>query len=653
MPGADSTPATLPLPTGGQPVALRPANRLKVFISYSRSDGAFADELVRGLEYDGDFEVSIDRTAIHEGEDWKARLGALIAAADTVVFVLSPKSAASPVCLWEVEEAAKLSKRIIPVQALPLIGTRPPERLAALNYVRFDPDDTGHPRSFMSGLAGLRRALTTDIAWLREHTRLLVRAREWDGAGRPENRLLIGPDIKAAERWLDGRPAEAPEATELHRDFITASATSEAQRQSVERARANRLQRAVTWTRLALAGATALAVVAGGAGWWAWQNKLVADAEKEKTEEALGKASELLDLLLPRIPVSWPADDMNSPDYRHLAVTPLGRETRGTTFDLEAPALELLLSSNAFDPIRLNDNVVVALRGAALAGGAIHRDVTALRLVEKRPDHSAFDSVFVVWHRPSGRLSGFVGSTVPNHKFIANAFRSYFGETSSVGAHILSTGAYGYRIGQHGGGRIRGAFRLGATPAEDGGPVAVRRTYNDLTYDVTDRWDVAVTFTNLHPAYAMDAFSSAGSLTIRGPVADGRPAADFAQFRGALGLDPTNPPAADNDKPVTIVILTGLDAAVASALLARGGVPSPADRATYLVRLRQGSRSDAVAKLQAALGVAPTGSFGPQTTAALGKRQFEALKWSDGIYSSEMDRLLGLCVLRGTDCKPK
>lgn len=36
--------------------------KLKVFISYSRDDMAFADELGAGLEYEGGFEVSIDRT---------------------------------------------------------------------------------------------------------------------------------------------------------------------------------------------------------------------------------------------------------------------------------------------------------------------------------------------------------------------------------------------------------------------------------------------------------------------------------------------------------------------------------------------------------------------------------------------------------------
>src|SRR5690349_7950247 len=121
------------------------ADRLTVFVSYSRGDAAFADEIEAGLEYDGGFDVLLDRHDIHEGEDWKRRLAALIAQADTVVFVLSPRSAASPICRWEVDYATSLSKRIVPIQAAPLGDVAPPPALAALNYVRFD-----EGRSFMA-----------------------------------------------------------------------------------------------------------------------------------------------------------------------------------------------------------------------------------------------------------------------------------------------------------------------------------------------------------------------------------------------------------------------------------------------------------------------------------------------------------------------
>src|SRR5215813_13852074 len=88
--------------------------KLRVFISYSRDDLRFADQLNAALDICG-FECVIDRQGISGGEDWKRRLGNLISEADTVVFVLSPTSARSEICAWEVEEveeAARHGKRI-------------------------------------------------------------------------------------------------------------------------------------------------------------------------------------------------------------------------------------------------------------------------------------------------------------------------------------------------------------------------------------------------------------------------------------------------------------------------------------------------------------------------------------------------------------
>jgi TIR domain len=53
------------------------AQRHKVFLSYSRSDVAFADQLVAALEAFG-FDPNVDRHNISGGEEWKARLGALL-----------------------------------------------------------------------------------------------------------------------------------------------------------------------------------------------------------------------------------------------------------------------------------------------------------------------------------------------------------------------------------------------------------------------------------------------------------------------------------------------------------------------------------------------------------------------------------------------
>jgi TPR repeat protein len=212
--------------------------KLRVFICYSREDLDFADQLNLALDAYG-FECFIDRQGISGGEDWKRRLGNLISEADAVVFVLSPTSARSEICAWEVEEATRLSKRILPVNCQPLKGASPPVRLRDLNYIFFHADPKAPGSGFGSGLAKLTTALNTDFDWLREHTRYLQRASEWDKGGRPANRLLSGHDIAEAKAWAARRPKSAPEPTALHLDFIRASeeeadARSNAQRKQLE-----------------------------------------------------------------------------------------------------------------------------------------------------------------------------------------------------------------------------------------------------------------------------------------------------------------------------------------------------------------------------------------------------------------------------------
>src|SRR5262249_46622088 len=185
------------------------------------------------------FKCLIDRHGISGGEDWKRRLGNLITEADTVVFVLSPSSARSETCDWEGEEAARLNKRILPMVCRPLEGGRPPPRLQKLDYSFFYKEPKVSGSGFGNGLAKLIAALSTDFDWLRDHTRYLQRAIEWDTGGRPANRLLSGDDIAEAKAWVARRPKGAPEPTALHLDFIRASeeeaeARSSAQRKQLE-----------------------------------------------------------------------------------------------------------------------------------------------------------------------------------------------------------------------------------------------------------------------------------------------------------------------------------------------------------------------------------------------------------------------------------
>jgi WD40 repeat protein len=217
--------------------------KLNVFISYSRDDLEFADVVDAALRLGG-FATTLDRHGISPGEDWKKRLGALIRDSDTVVFVTSPLSAKSEICAWEVKEAIRLGKRIVPVLSRALGDAKPPPELADLDYIFCYAEPKRPGSGFGPGLVSLSEALNTDLDWLREHTRYLQRAIEWDAGARAVNRLLSGPDIEAAKSWASSRPKNAPEPTELQRDFIKASETEEARQRSAEAQRLKEIEQA-------------------------------------------------------------------------------------------------------------------------------------------------------------------------------------------------------------------------------------------------------------------------------------------------------------------------------------------------------------------------------------------------------------------------
>ena len=129
------------------------AERPKVFISYSRTDGSvLADELVPGLQLAG-FDAFLDKHDIEKGIDWEERLGALILKADTVVFIITPAAVRSERCKWEIDRAVELGKRLIPVQWIKVNENDVPERLRRLNYTIF-----GEGQSFARPLAELSNA---------------------------------------------------------------------------------------------------------------------------------------------------------------------------------------------------------------------------------------------------------------------------------------------------------------------------------------------------------------------------------------------------------------------------------------------------------------------------------------------------------------
>jgi TIR domain-containing protein len=256
---------------------------LKVFVSYSRSDKAFAADLVLGLTACG-FEAYIDREDIAAGEVWEKRLEGLISEADTIVYVLSPESISSKHCGWELEKSLGLSKRVLPVVWRPVDDAATPAALAKLNYIFF----SGEGRTFAAGLAELAQALRVDIGWIREHTRLGELAGRWSARGRSEAQLLRGDELDAAIAWRNGKPMGAPAITDTQADFIKASsdARTETERR-VQAARAGLLT-AVSVVALVFAGLAAVAA-------WQWQSASRAEGEARASRDEAVAAKDSLE----------------------------------------------------------------------------------------------------------------------------------------------------------------------------------------------------------------------------------------------------------------------------------------------------------------------------------------------------------------------
>jgi formylglycine-generating enzyme required for sulfatase activity len=233
------------------------AEKLKVFVSYSRRDSSdFAKELVTGLELAG-FAPFLDQHDIAAGEDWEARLGGLIRQADTVVFVVSPEAVKSERCTWEVNTALAESKRVLPIVAKAVPESEIPEQLRRRQFIRFD---TGP--GITRPLSQLADALRQDLDWVREHTRIGELAGRWEARGRPESVLLRGDDLKAAQTWLEQRTTAAPIITDLMRTFIAASKEAEL----AHLAKSNAAQRRIILMQ-ALVSALLIAIIAALVGW--------------------------------------------------------------------------------------------------------------------------------------------------------------------------------------------------------------------------------------------------------------------------------------------------------------------------------------------------------------------------------------------------
>ena len=198
-----------------------------IFLSYSRKDKDFVRKLYDALVAKNR-EVWVDWEDIPFASDWRAEIFAGIDSANNFLFVISPDSAASPVCNEELQHGIANKKRLVPI----LFRETPPESLntaiSSHNWIYFRESD-----DFDKAIEALIQTLDTDLDYVRMHTRLLVRAREWNNKAKNSSFCLRGEDLRDAEQWLANSSGKQPAPSPLHLAFIAASRQAAIARQRV------------------------------------------------------------------------------------------------------------------------------------------------------------------------------------------------------------------------------------------------------------------------------------------------------------------------------------------------------------------------------------------------------------------------------------
>jgi WD40 repeat protein len=189
----------------------------EVFISYAREDQPFVRRLQSALEH-RDLSAWVDWEDIPPTAEWMREVEAAIEGSDSLLFVVSPDSVASPTCRREIDHAAAQHKRLVPVVYREVDDDLVPEPVQAHNWIFCRETD-----DFDRAVDTIATALRTDLESVHRHTRLLVRALEWDANNRDRSFLLRGRDLEEGERWLSvAAQHDTPSATPLQIEYLAA-----------------------------------------------------------------------------------------------------------------------------------------------------------------------------------------------------------------------------------------------------------------------------------------------------------------------------------------------------------------------------------------------------------------------------------------------
>ena len=191
----------------------------RVFISYSRKDKAFVQKLNSALD-DAGVQAWVDWEGIELASDWMETITQAIQGNDAFLYVISPDSLKSKVCADELELGLKLNKKLIPIlYREPTKTSRMPEKIASTNWVYLRQQD-----NFDETIPKLVQSINTDLGWVRQHTRLLEQAMEWDHKSRNNSFLLNGTELEDSEKWMaEASGHDNRQIVPIQADYISAS----------------------------------------------------------------------------------------------------------------------------------------------------------------------------------------------------------------------------------------------------------------------------------------------------------------------------------------------------------------------------------------------------------------------------------------------
>lgn len=185
-----------------------------IFLSESESDEEKAKEIRLLLQRKG-ITTWWAQHDLKAGMKERSQKQTGIEQADNFVILLSEKSISDPEKAWELEYAASLNKRIVPILTSNIVKEKRPAVLRDENAIRWQ--GIHHLEEFLSEIA-------TDKDYLNQHTRILVASLKWKEQNYNQSILFRGFNLNLAEDWLRiAKKRQRQQPTELQEKFVEES----------------------------------------------------------------------------------------------------------------------------------------------------------------------------------------------------------------------------------------------------------------------------------------------------------------------------------------------------------------------------------------------------------------------------------------------